>query len=212
MLKLKYLFIIAAFLGTGVLAYYFYYRNKKGKKRMESKINGYGKDLSISGQTVFVQIPVSSQSTDTSNVDKCDIESWPFNEDISLFKNEVGGLWLLANQKSKSLSRARLNFKNISTALERKGTSDQQKWWNNFIVDMYEWTMQTYQIKSAKLLRLLQFSGLSFEKETEVTWDSHLDFFYYSMEELNMGQKCKIIIPLSLYNDVPFEKGLVKPF
>lgn len=135
---------------------------------------------------------------------------WPFEDNIDLFKNEVGTLWQLSTGLSESISKARLNFNNISSSIRFHGNDEQKKWWADFTQDRDNWDISNYVAKSEFLLKELQSRGISFDTEQELEWDERADFLYISIDKVENGDKCQILIPAVLYNGRPFEKGIVK--
>lgn len=136
--------------------------------------------------------------------------SWPFENNIDLFKNEVSKLWQLSTGLSQSISEARLNFNNITSSIRFHGNDEQKKWWAEFTQDRDNWDISNYVAKSEFLLKELQSRGISFDTDQEIEWDERADFLYNSIDKVENGDKCQILTPAVLYNGRPFEMGIVK--
>lgn len=137
-------------------------------------------------------------------------EKWIFFDNPEIFKNEVGGLWNILYSSLNSLALARNNFNNISQAIKYKASDGQKSWWNKFSEGRDNWSLNDYKEKAEKLISLLMSAGIKPLEEDTAVWGARADLLYIPLDDINEGQKCKILSPAWLYKGVTFEKGIIK--
>lgn len=131
---------------------------------------------------------------------------------LDAFRGQLSGIWLFANDDDlKLLLRARKNYEYISSFLKYNGTDEQVNWWSNFCKDIDSWEMPQFTKKSKQLIKIMEAQGFVIGNIPIINWNDKSEIEYNCFDEVNDGQKCKIISPVILYLDEVFEKGIVKP-
>ncbi len=136
--------------------------------------------------------------------------------DITLLKDHmkkisssIGMLWQISRYGDDN-NLGSILFDNLNRAVAASDSPELKKQWEAFAGNRSQWSAALYKDKSSELLDMLKQAGVAIGDISDLIWEARIAGDYRKFGAIQDGDRCKVLVPCIIYEDVVIEQGLVQ--